>query len=531
MLLFSFHGINNWMVLKHDTRLLGDDENGYFRGALTAKQDIVYLAKGEVSFKQYVNLFCAHFEARPPLYHILVGICFIPFSNPSFDFAVMHNLLFLLILMFAMVGIGKYLSDVKFGVFLAFITTMIPGVFAFSRLMMPAFFLLTLVALSFYFLLLTDNFLKTKYAVCLGIIMGLGILTKSTYPAFLLAPMVWSIYTGIKRSRIDKIYPLQIYMNVGLSLFCASVIAALWYVPYWSSYFERMTKQVFLDATGSLYEKTHYLMAFVFQQLLPFYWILFLFAVVVLIWKKKVLFLVRMLFFIIIPICIIDYAVAQESRFTIAVLPFAAIIIARGIALFKNKLVIICVIIISFLQYFSLSYSTHSSFMPRNQLIFSKITNGLTWALHDTGIFSPNKEDWQPYEDAYALIEEHYLNVGKEVPKIYVLDPTKIRAENLWYLAFRNNVRLHLINLGISKKFEHVMNSRGDALVFSFKDNFKNRKLDLWVYEYPLVYAQGQKGKRAFFSRIDDYTLLAELDLKSEQGIIQVYKKKEPLVE
>lgn len=51
-----------------------------------------------------------------------------------------------------------------------------------------------MVALGFYFLILCDDFKNYNYSLLLGVIFGLGVLTKPTFIVYLFAPLMFSLY-------------------------------------------------------------------------------------------------------------------------------------------------------------------------------------------------------------------------------------------------------------------------------------------------------------------------------------------------
>ena len=124
------------------------------------------------------------------------------------DTAVMVNVVFMAILLFAVYGIGKTLWNKNIGLFTAFVLSMFPGVFGTSRIFFPDIALAAMVALSIYLLIRTDHFRNRKYSILFGISLGLGALTKVTYFLFVCGPLIWVVYRYylISKNSINSIY-------------------------------------------------------------------------------------------------------------------------------------------------------------------------------------------------------------------------------------------------------------------------------------------------------------------------------------
>jgi hypothetical protein len=127
----------------------------------------------------------------------------------------------------------------KIGLFAAFLVSCTPGIFNFSRIFCPDFLLAAMVALTLYLYLKTDNFRSLKYSVLFGISIGLGFLTKQSYPLFLGAPFVYffvcEYFTdGMRLLRKKALFHLALALGVGL------LLAASFYAPNFRANLETM---------------------------------------------------------------------------------------------------------------------------------------------------------------------------------------------------------------------------------------------------------------------------------------------------
>src|SRR5262245_11478069 len=125
----------------------------------------------------------------------------------------------------AVFGIGRALWDDRAGLLAAFFFAMAPFV-VFSlmnfQLDLP---LAAMVALTMWILLRADLFASLRWAVALGVVLGLGMLTKPTFPVYVLGPLVWALFAG---SRGDARRRLRLF---ALAVLVAAVLALPWYGP------------------------------------------------------------------------------------------------------------------------------------------------------------------------------------------------------------------------------------------------------------------------------------------------------------
>lgn len=201
--------INNYAVLKQDTRPLAGDSAVYFSTSLDYYDYITSIFKDFkiIDIKKHVQ-FLLGYNTEPPLL-IWVTIPFYYFFGLNPDVAVMVNGLFLIILIFSVYGIGKYFYNNKVGFLAAFITVTMPGIFAMSRVYMLDFALTAMTALSFYTLSLSDSFKNRKYSILFGVAVGFSFLTKISFIIFFL-PILFYGLLEIRTYNIKQIKNITI---------------------------------------------------------------------------------------------------------------------------------------------------------------------------------------------------------------------------------------------------------------------------------------------------------------------------------
>jgi 4-amino-4-deoxy-L-arabinose transferase-like glycosyltransferase len=169
---------------------------------------------------RYANNYYPHF------YHIST-IPFYALFGTGYDSALLTNLLFLLIFILSSYFIGKKIHSHEAGLVMAFITSTIPAHSYIMRHYLIDFSLSAMVALGFALLLYTDCFKNLKYSVLFGIITGFGVLTKWTYPLFLIIPISFALFSKNNLMH-KKNFRLR---NILLSLVSFIFIASTWYHP------------------------------------------------------------------------------------------------------------------------------------------------------------------------------------------------------------------------------------------------------------------------------------------------------------
>jgi 4-amino-4-deoxy-L-arabinose transferase-like glycosyltransferase len=168
----------------------------------------------------------------PPLVH-LTAAAFYGLFGLSMDVAAMANSLYLVLLLVAVYDIGRRLAGPWVGLLAAFVVSTFPIVFAMSRYLYIDFGLMAMVAVSVCLLLRTDHFRHKGYSLLFGLSLGLGLLVKWTFAAFVAAPLLVVIArSGAVRSALRSLRPPawrgRRLLAAGLA---GLALTALWFVP------------------------------------------------------------------------------------------------------------------------------------------------------------------------------------------------------------------------------------------------------------------------------------------------------------
>jgi len=222
-----FQAINNWIWLNKNLVTRGWDRIGALVNSL-----LYYDALSEFSLQALFKA-TVQDEIRPPLFGLSMALMYKPFGV-SPDVAVMVNVVYWLILLGASYGLGARLGGRRLGLLTTVLVALIPLVYAMSRYSYFEFSLTALAVLSICLLLATDRFEKRGASVLLGVSLGLGLLTKRTFPLFVLGALAvvvlqagWprKLWAGL-RAR-----PGIRWRDLALAVAGGLLLVAIWYLP------------------------------------------------------------------------------------------------------------------------------------------------------------------------------------------------------------------------------------------------------------------------------------------------------------
>ncbi len=152
----------------------------------------------------------------PPLYYTIVAAFYAVFGK-TIDAAQWANLPALALLIAATYGVGRTLLKPLPATAAAILAGFYPYLVWLSRETLVDYWLTSMVALAMWTLIRTNGFSDRRTSVAFGVVCGLGMLTKWTFPLFVALPALWLARKNVK--------------NAGIAAAIAAVIAAYWYVP------------------------------------------------------------------------------------------------------------------------------------------------------------------------------------------------------------------------------------------------------------------------------------------------------------
>ena len=235
ILLVIFHLVVNWLYISTNVTILGVDVPAHLGSTLVYNRILK-----QVDLKTLFKALTWSWN-RPPL-PFLTAVLLYRLFGISTDSALMSNSLYVIVLLLSVYGIGRRVYDRPVGLLAAFLVSTYPILFNLSRTFYPDFALTALVALSIYFLIGVDRFHNRKYSLLLGLTLGLGMLSKWSFVAFIGAPLLYVIIksragldirssVGIKAEASSPLH--RILISPGVHMMAGLLLAAIWYLPNW----------------------------------------------------------------------------------------------------------------------------------------------------------------------------------------------------------------------------------------------------------------------------------------------------------
>lgn len=223
----AFEAANNWVWLSRNSVIPGWDRPAHLGRSLA-----YYAALTPLTWQ---GLFKASVldPIRPPLFPASATPLYWLFGL-SEDVATMVNIVYWLVLLASVYGLGTHLGGWRLGMAGVLLTALTPLLYAMSRSFYFEFALAAIVALTLYLLVASRGFEQRRASLGLGLALGLGFLTTRTYPIFVALPVAVAILrSGVIRSLWHR-------LRGGLRLSLADLLiavgggvalAALWYLP------------------------------------------------------------------------------------------------------------------------------------------------------------------------------------------------------------------------------------------------------------------------------------------------------------
>jgi hypothetical protein len=435
--LVLFHLANNWIFVSTQVTILGWDRPAHLVRTLIYNDML-----REVNIRSLFEVLTWSWN-RPPLCH-LTAVPLYRIFGVSTDVALMRNGIYVAILLLSVYGIGRRMFSPQIGFLAAFIVSTYPILFSISRMPYVDYALTAMVALSIYLLVACDGFRHRGYSLLLGLIVGLGILTKWPFVAFAGAPIGYvaaqsgalrDIKASLMAGPESESMVRRIWNSPLLHVLAGLCLTLIWYWPnrdrlaafalgYWLipiSWFlvsftlyalsrpprqgANLLSSLLIGATlGSVWSLPNlrfsqrfvtvvysgvnmegmglgplnpafyirYLTYLPGQQLSPFYFMILLIAVGILIyrhWRRQgIRYFIGgispsmwiLLLWFGVSLLIFTFSLTMNPRFDVALIPPLALISARGIYEIKSvaarRIVVSLVILVGLLQLFALSF-------------------------------------------------------------------------------------------------------------------------------------------------------------------------------
>lgn len=242
---------------------------------------------------------------------------------------------FLVVGLLAIYGVGRRLIDGPTGLLAAFLFATAP--FAVTSLLtfqldLP---LAAMVALALYALVRAEGFSRWDWSLAAGVVLGLGMLTKPPFAAYMLGPMLWAGWVGLSApDRGARMRRLAAALGLG------ALIALPWYGPRLAALPMQILNRSFKQAAESGHAPALSSTGLLFypRLLVPQFGPL---AALVLLWGVVALGRLRRarqpLWSALAPFVIFLLIQNKNLRYTLPLLPAAALTAACGVAVLTPR--------------------------------------------------------------------------------------------------------------------------------------------------------------------------------------------------
>jgi 4-amino-4-deoxy-L-arabinose transferase-like glycosyltransferase len=214
--LVVFHLVSNWFFVSTQVTILGWDRPAHLVRTLIYNDMLQ-----EVNLRSLFEVLTWSWN-RPPLAH-LIAVPLYRLFGVSTDVALMKNAVYVVILLLSVYGIGRRMYNAQSGLLAAFVVSTYPILFSISRMPYVDYALTAMVALCVYLLVACDGFRHRAYSLLLGLVMGLGILTKWPFIAFSGGPLIYVVI------RSGSLRDLKASLVAGREV--SSVLGRVWASP------------------------------------------------------------------------------------------------------------------------------------------------------------------------------------------------------------------------------------------------------------------------------------------------------------
>ncbi len=224
LILIIFHLGSNLIWLSMNRSEPVHDESGYYLKSLR----IFRILSGD-STRRSGRLLALEPRHRPPFFPLLPSLIY-PFAGPSFPAACLVSTGFFLFAVFMVYLTGTSLSGPAVGLGAAFIYSFYPYNLEYSRRFYSEPVLAALFILALYLLHRRRLFEKRKYSCGLGLVLGLGMMTKQNFGLFILTPFLLISVRALFSRSLDRLEFRRRIINLLLALLFALLIAAPFYL-------------------------------------------------------------------------------------------------------------------------------------------------------------------------------------------------------------------------------------------------------------------------------------------------------------
>jgi 4-amino-4-deoxy-L-arabinose transferase-like glycosyltransferase len=429
------------------------DDSSYLTGSLN-----LYDALTDKGIPGFAVAFAHLYGNKAPLICALPIPIYLIFGR-DYDPRCLVGIGFLILMSVCLFRLGECLWSPREGLLAVVIVQTMPLVYGLSRQFLVDYGLTTMVVMWMYSVLCSRSLTTTGMIVWLGILLGIGILMKITFPLYIGPPTIVATWALLRADR-DWRREFRILGALGCILLIGGVIASSWYIVNLktvmgfaaSAAFGRLSVNYGITSVFSWHVIADYLYLIMVAALSCYYAVLLTVLLPIWaasIWRKPTMdtpHALGLLVWVIVPLAVTTFAVNKDPRFIAPFLPAVALFLARMIIvvfdrwrLYRAAAVLL---IVPALAYASASLPAMERFgdFRLGRLIF--------WSPHLAWYASiPSSEGaWDQKEIAGEVCRD-----ARQAPRgarlLITLSHQYLNNENLEYLTTRLKCNVQVIGL------------------------------------------------------------------------------------
>jgi hypothetical protein len=452
-----FSAVNFWWI-SHDSQPQGADQANHLIRSLEFTAGIRDLSFHRlwVAWKAESGVY-----TYPPLYHLVTGIFILLGSRPPVA-GVFANTVFLILLTYSVLQIGRVAFNLAAGFVAAILTIMYPMMAQLYHEAFIDFALTGMTAWCVWCLIATEGFQKRGASIVCGLSIGLGFLVKQLIPLYLIGPAITCLW--FYRQKVGR----DTCKNVALSIASFLLISIPWYGLHWHAVlatgaFNQRVAAIegdpmpwtvpgavfYLNMMGS--EQVGFptfVLTIISAMLFSAKWFSMDCDTVLRRSAQAAVALWIIVSLLLLTFCILN----KDIRYSMPILPAIALIAASPLYLIRSGKARGAFVL--FLGSIALPYYTHSLFSwPRVHRDIGFNTGPIHWSIWKSNYYyggSPSVEDWSLTDIIFRMWSER-RTVSREHPIRLALVPFLLRL-NL------NSLRLESLQCDIPLEVYQVAN-------------------------------------------------------------------------
>lgn len=428
------------------------DQAYYLKGSL-----ILYDKLTNEGILPFYNAFTDAIKEKAPLVAV-VPIPFYLLLGKKYISALAVNLLFIILGSCYFYKLGALISKKREALLGVFILNLFPIIFGLSREFWVENGLMTLVVVWFFYFLKSNCLENRKYSIALGIISGLGLLMKVSFPLYIIGPMLFlCIKKFIKLKNLPGIY----IKNAFITLIIGMLLAGTWYFKN----LYHVIEFAFASGYGKIAE--NYQMGSVFSiNTILGYWLgiindgisTYMFLVIIFLAAIRIIAILSkqsssviekdfrdfLLIWVAVPFMVFTFGVNKDLRYITPFCPPIALLISMGLShipLIKYKeFLLTTLLIFPVFNYLYISFCPKPVHMETKYFVF--LNNNLGYAQ------PPVKEKW-PNEKLIEFIQLDAMRIGispHHIRPLLLFDHQYINANTQNYYSEKNGEGIYFTN-------------------------------------------------------------------------------------